>query len=198
MAEGKTFDETTMHHFTGSGPYVMSEVKPDERVTYTKNPTYWGKDLAISKGLWNFETLRFDYYRDTNAAFEASKRATWMCASRVTPCAGQVVMISRQLQKASWSRTLSRNARQHQPPALPSTRGARSLKMCKVREGLAMAFDFEWANANLFGGAYRRTYGYFSGSSNCRRWARPADEAERKLAGGICHLPAWMAAMPCP
>ena len=58
----------------GSGPYVIADVKADESITYKKNPNYWGKNLAINKGLWNFDTLRYDYYRDANAAFEALKK----------------------------------------------------------------------------------------------------------------------------
>ena len=72
--EGKAFDETSLDPMTGSGPYVISEVKAGESITYKKNPDYWGKNLAINKGVWNFDTVRFDYYRDANAAFEAFKK----------------------------------------------------------------------------------------------------------------------------
>ena len=72
--EGKTFDESSLNPIIGSGPYVFGDVKPGEQITYKKNPDYWGKNLPISKGLWNFDTFRFDYYKDANAAFEAFKK----------------------------------------------------------------------------------------------------------------------------
>jgi peptide/nickel transport system substrate-binding protein len=72
--EGRNFDEVTLTPLIGSGPYVVEKAKPDEVVVYKKNPNYWGKGLAITKGLWNFDTVRFDYYRDGNAAFEAFKK----------------------------------------------------------------------------------------------------------------------------
>jgi len=67
--QNKTFDATTLDAITGSGPYVIAEVKPGEAIVYRKNPDYWGKDLALQKGLWNFAEVRFDYYRDANSAF---------------------------------------------------------------------------------------------------------------------------------
>jgi len=162
----------------------MSEVKPDERVTYTKSPTYWGKDLSISKGLWNFETLRFDYYRDTNAAFEALKKGDVDVRIEGDP----VRWTSGYDFPAIAEGKLVKDFVAQRSPAPASgfafnTR-RKIFEDVKVREGLAMAFDFEWANANLFGGAYRRTYGYFSGSS-LSSMGRPADEAEMKLAGDL-------------
>ena len=67
------FTKTTLTPPVGSGPYKIASFKPGEYVAYGLRDDYWGKDLAIAKGLWNFDTVRFDYYRDANAAFEAFK-----------------------------------------------------------------------------------------------------------------------------
>ena len=69
----------------GSGPYVIGEVKPGEAITFRKNPGYWGKDLPMPEGLWNFDEVRFDYYRDANAAFEAFKTGRGRCPHRDRP-----------------------------------------------------------------------------------------------------------------
>src|SRR5262249_60394597 len=57
----------------GSGPYVIKRVDAGRSVTLARNPAYWGRELAVNRGTWNFDTLRFDFYRDDNAAFEAFK-----------------------------------------------------------------------------------------------------------------------------
>ena len=71
--QGKDFAATTLDPIVGSGPYVIQAVKAGETITYARNPDYWGKDLPLQQGLWNFDEVRFDYYRDANAAFEAFK-----------------------------------------------------------------------------------------------------------------------------
>ena len=58
----------------GSGPYVVSHVDPGKSITLTHNPDYWGRDLAVNRGFWNFEDIRFDYYRDANSYQEAFKK----------------------------------------------------------------------------------------------------------------------------
>src|SRR5437667_4411325 len=69
-----TFEETTMAGPVGSGPYRVTAVKPGASVTLTRNPDYWGRDLPINRGLWNFDEIRLDFYREANSHFEAFKR----------------------------------------------------------------------------------------------------------------------------
>ena len=61
-----TFEETTMTGPVGSGPYRVTAVKPGASVTLTRNPDYWGRDLPVSRGLWNFDEIRLDFYRESN------------------------------------------------------------------------------------------------------------------------------------
>ena len=63
-----TFEETTMTGPIGSGPYRVSEVKPGSSVTLTRNPDYWGRDLPVNRGLWNFDEIRIDFYRELDAS----------------------------------------------------------------------------------------------------------------------------------
>src|SRR5437660_384261 len=69
-----TFEQTSMTPPLGSGPYLVSAVDPGKSVILKRNPDYWGRDLAANRGFWNFDELRFDYYRDQNALQEAFKR----------------------------------------------------------------------------------------------------------------------------
>ncbi len=180
--EGKAFDESSLEPMVGSGPYVISEVKVGESITYRKNPDYWGKDLALGKGLWNFETVRYDYYRDANAAFEAFKKGdadirtegdpTRWATGYDFPAAKDGNVILEKIVQRSPAPTsgLAFNTRR------------KIFEDPRVREALIIAFDFEWANANLFSNAYQRTYGYYSGSELSSK-GKPIDAAEKAVLG---------------
>src|SRR5580704_12208829 len=75
--DAATFEETSMAPLIGSGPYRVTAVNPGVSVTFTRNPDYWGRDLPINRGLWNFDEIKFDFYRESNAAFEAFKRGLY-------------------------------------------------------------------------------------------------------------------------
>ncbi len=62
-----TFEETSLKPLIGSGPYVVGAVDAGKSVTLKRNPDYWGRDLGVNRGFWNFDELRFEYYRDSNA-----------------------------------------------------------------------------------------------------------------------------------
>jgi peptide/nickel transport system substrate-binding protein len=59
-----TFEETSFQAPLGSGPYLAAEVDPGKSVIFKRNPSYWGRDLAINRGFWNFDEIRFDFYRE--------------------------------------------------------------------------------------------------------------------------------------
>jgi peptide/nickel transport system substrate-binding protein len=164
-AEARVFDETNMTPLIGSGPYVVGEAVPDTKILYKKNPDWWGKNLPINKGLWNFDTVRFDYYRDANGTLEAFKKGDADVRIESDP----VRWASAYAFQALTDGKVVKEFVEQKSPA-PATGFAfntrrKMFEDVRVREALAMAFDFEWANANLFANAFKRTYGYFSGSS---------------------------------
>src|SRR4051794_13831190 len=71
------FEETSFEAPLGSGPYVIGDVDAGRSVTLKRNPNYWGRDLGVNRGFWNFDEMRFDYYRDANAQLEAFKRGLY-------------------------------------------------------------------------------------------------------------------------
>ncbi len=163
-AEGKDFESPSMEGFIGTGPYVLGEAKADEIISYKKNTEYWGKAHAINKGLWNFDTVRFDYYRDANSAFEAFKKGDADVRTESDP----VRWTSAYDFPAVAEGKVIKEKIESKTPA-PTTGFAFNTRRkifadVEVREALAMAFDFEWLNANLFGKAFNRTHGYFGGS----------------------------------
>lgn len=180
--QDKDFSQTTLDPMVGSGPYVMEKIKPGETITFAKNPDYWGKDLPLGKGLWNFDTVRFDYYRDANAAFEAFKSG--LADVRIETDPGRWNTGYDFPAVKDGKITLEKVEQRTPAPASGFIFNTRRpiFEDPRVREALVMAFDFEWANANLFNNAYRRTYGYFSGSELSSQ-GKPVDEAEKAVLG---------------
>jgi peptide/nickel transport system substrate-binding protein len=180
--EGREFEQTTLTPLIGSGPYRIDIAKPDEIITYKKNPDYWAKDLPISKGLWNFDVLHYDYYRDANAAFEAFKKGDADVRIETDPArwskgydfpavaAGNVVKDFVAQRSPAPAAGFAFNTRR------------KIFDDVRVREALVAAFDFEWANANLFDNAYKRIHGYYSGSALSSQ-GKPADAAEKAIIG---------------
>jgi peptide/nickel transport system substrate-binding protein len=180
--QGKDFAATTLESITGSGPYVIQSVKAGETITFARNPDYWGKDLPLQRGLWNFDQVRFDYYRDANAAFEAFKSGLADVRIEGDPVRWNTGYDFPAVAEGK----ITRERIEQKTPAPASgfvfnTR-RKLFEDPRVREALIMAFDFEWANANLFANAYRRTYGYFAGSELSSE-GKPVDQREKAVLG---------------
>ena len=186
---GRDFEASTLDPLVGSGPYRFKEIKAGERVVYERNPDWWGRGLAVDRGLWNFDDVRFDYFLDGNAALEAFKRglvdlraegdpARWAGDYDFPAAAnGQVVL---ETVPSGMPRPASAIAMNTRRPVLANA---------AVREALILAFDFEWANTNLFHGLMQRTQGYFAGSPLSFA-GHPASARERQmLADARASLP---------
>jgi len=175
-----TFENTTMTAPVGSGPYRVTAVNPGASVTLTRNPDYWGRDLPINRGLWNFEEVRLDFYREANGQFEAFRRHLYDFRVETEPLRwhdgydfaavrnGDIVRDTVTSGMPQPSQFLVFNTRR---PVFADLR---------VRRALTLLFDFEWINRNYFFGLYRRSGGYFAGSE-LSAYGRPADAAERAL-----------------
>jgi peptide/nickel transport system substrate-binding protein len=175
-----TFEETTMTGPVGSGPYRVSAVRPGASMTLTRNPDYWGRDLPVNRGLWNFDEIRLDFYREANGQFEAFKRGLYDFRVETEPLRwhdgydfpaarnGEVIRDTIKTGMPQPSEFLVFNTRR---PAFFDIR---------VRQALTLLFDFEWINRNYFFGLYTRSPSYFAGSE-LSAFGRPADNREREL-----------------
>lgn len=164
----------------GSGPYVVETVSPGRSITYRRDRNYWGADLPANRGQNNFDTIRVDFYRDENTAFEAFKAGQFDLWEEKDP--------------ARWARAYDFAAvRDGNIIAQPIAHGRPSGLLAfvfntrrapftdaKVREALSHLFDFEWTNRNFFHSAYRRTRSLFDNSPLAAA-GHPASEAEKKL-----------------
>jgi peptide/nickel transport system substrate-binding protein len=175
-----TFEETTMTGPIGSGPYRVTAVKPGASVTLTRNPDYWGRDLPVNRGHYNFDEIRLDYYREANGQFEAFKRGLYDFRVETEPLrwhdgydfsavkTGEVIRDTIKPGLPQPSEFLVFNTRR---PVFADVR---------VRQALTLLFDFELVNRSYFFGLYSRVAGYFAGSE-LSAYGRPADAHERKL-----------------
>ena len=175
-----TFEDTSFDPPLGSGPYVVSEVKPGESATFKRNPNYWGRDLPINRGLWNFDEIRFDYYRDGNSHFEAFKKGLYDVRTETDPGRWQTAYDFPALRDG-------RVVKEAFPYGLPKGMSGlvfntrrRIFADSRVREAISLLFDFEWINHNFFFDLYRRTASYFDGSELSAH-GRAADARERAL-----------------
>lgn len=175
-----TFEETTLTGPIASGPYRVTAVKPGASVTLSRNPDYWGRDLPINRGLFNFDEVRLDYFREANGQFEAFKRGLYDFRVESEPLRwhdgydfpaarnGDVIRDTIKPGVPQPSEFLVFNTRR---PIFADIR---------VRQALTLLFDFELVNRNYFFSLYSRVAGYFAGS-DLSAYARPADTREREL-----------------
>jgi peptide/nickel transport system substrate-binding protein len=180
----ETFERTTLTPPVGSGPYKVKSVKPGESITYERDPNYWGKDVPSKIGMDNYDQISVQYFLQDTTLFESFKKGDidiyldgnpghWANAYDFP---------------AATSGTVVKDVFQ---PKLPSgmlgfvfnTRRPIFADI-KVREGLSLVFDFEWANKNLYSGAYKRTQSFWQ-NSELSSFGVPADARELELLGPI-------------
>jgi len=175
-----TFEETSMTPLVGSGPYVVGKVDAGKSITFARNPDYWGKNLGVNRGTWNFDEIRVDYYRDQNSFHEAFKKGLFDLRKEDDPGRWQTgydfpALRDGRVVKESFTSGLPK-------PTFNFVFNTRRAVFAdiRVREAIALLFDFEWINRSIFFDLYRRSAGFFEGSELSAS-RRPADARERAL-----------------
>jgi len=176
----ETFEETSMTPLMGSGPYRVSQVDPGKSITLMRNPDYWASDHAVNRGLWNFDEIRIDFYRDANSYHEAFKKGLFDARKeddpgRWTAAYDFPAVRDGRVIKETFASSLPK-------PSINFVFNTRRpvFSDIRVREALALLFDFEWVNRAIFFGLYRRGASFFEDSELSAR-GRPADDRERVL-----------------
>ncbi len=170
------FDKTTLDAPVGSGAYKVASIDPGRAITYQRVTDYWAKDLPVNRGRNNFDTIRYDYYRDQTIALEAFK-------------AGQYDIRVENVAKnwaigydspALTAGLIKKDQIPNQVPQGMQGFGFNTRKPLfqdvRVREAIVALYDFEWANKNLFYGAYTRSRSFFSNSELAETGAPSAEE----------------------
>jgi peptide/nickel transport system substrate-binding protein len=182
--DADTFDQSTLKVPLGSGPYLIKSVSPGQRIVYERDENYWGKAIPAKVGFDNYDRISVEYFLEDNTLFEAFKKGEIDIYPDGSP--------------THWARAYNFPAirtgdavKEAFTPQLPTgmlgfvfnTR--RSIfSDVNVRAGLSLAFDFEWANRNLFENAYTRTESFWQGSP-LTSLGKPADQRELQILGDI-------------
>ena len=164
---------TSLDRPLGSGPYFIDDMEPGQFISYRRVDGHWSTDLPVNRGRWNFETIRFEYYRDRDVATEAFKAGEFDLRSENSarrwhtqydfPAmnAGHVVKarIAHEIPRGMQGFFFNTRREIFADP--------------RVRQALAHAFDFEWTNKTLMYGEYARTNSYFTNSELSSEHALP-------------------------
>ncbi len=163
--EGKTFDASTLEAPLGSGPYRVKSVDQGRRITFERVKDWWAKDLPIVKGMYNFDTIVIDMYRDETVLFQAffsgeydfrqeNVAKNWAAEYDEKKPVKEGLIKKAEI-KHSLPTGMQAFAYNIRKPVFQDPR---------VREALGYAFDFEWSNKQFAYGTYARTHSYFENS----------------------------------
>jgi microcin C transport system substrate-binding protein len=175
----KAFDESTLDAPLGSGPYKVGKFEVNRYIEFERVKDWWGADLAVSRGQFNFDVVRLEFYRDRDVAFEGFTSKNYLYREEFT----SRIWATRYDFPAIKDGRVKREVVPDQAPAgaqgwFMNTR-RKQFKDARVREALICAFDFEWTNKNIMYGAYARTVSPFQ-NSDMVATGRPSPE-ELKL-----------------
>jgi microcin C transport system substrate-binding protein len=175
----RPFNDSTLEPPLGSGPYQITDYKQGRFVTLKRREDYWGWDLPVNRGRYNFGELRYEYFRDRTAELEALKAGVFDLREEFTSKSwateydipqvrsGRMKLVSLPEGRPSGAQGFFINTRRDK------------FADRRVRLALDYAFDFEWTNENLFYGFYTRTASYFENSD--LKAEGPPTESELKL-----------------
>ncbi len=189
------FEAATLTSPLGSGGYKVDRVDQGRSISFRRVADYWAKDLPVSIGQGNFDVIRYEYFRDREAAFQAFTAGAFNFREEFT----SVIWSTRYDFPAVKDGRVKRST---MPDARPSgTQGwfinTRREKFSdpRVREAIGLCFDFEWTNKNLMYALYKRTNSYFE-NSVLKAEGMPSAEEKALLEGLRVKLPAEVFTAP--
>ena len=173
------FKETAMKQPIGSGPYLLNSYDTGKRLSFSRNKNYWAADLGIRKGMFNFNSIVYKYFRDNTIALEALKAGEYD--------------FRHEYNSKMWARDYTGRVFNNQEIIKTNIPHQNSVGIQgfifntrkalfsdkRVREALVLAYDFEWANRMLFYNQYQRNNSYFSNTELAAEGK--ISEAERNL-----------------
>ena len=174
--EKRDFSQPTTDISVQSTPYVLSKVDVGNSIILKRDPNYWGKDLPVNIGRYNFDQIRMDVFRDANIAYEAFMAGGIDVRNESTPTRwktgyktdavkrGFIKLRENQFRGALWFIAIGMNGRRPQ------------FKDAQTREALAHAFDWEWTNKNIFHDMYERNSSYFANTEFAHQGAPQGKE----------------------
>ncbi len=172
----RPFDESSLEPLVGSGPYRIGDFKQGTFITFVRRPDHWAKDLPIMRGRFNFDEIRYEYFRERIAALEALKAGLIDAREEFT---SKDWATAYDVPAVKEKRLLLETLPDQNPSGTQgfwiNTRKAKFSDI-RVRRALDLAFDYEWTNKNLFYSLYKRTTSFFENSPMKAEGKPSADE----------------------
>ncbi|WP_201581370.1 extracellular solute-binding protein [Psychrobacter glacincola] len=172
------FEKITLTPLMGSGPYKLGRVDAGRSVSYVRDPNYWGRDLMVNRGRYNFDMIKFVYYQSDEIAFEGFKSGQYRFrpenkASNWATGYNFPAVKAGMINKETIS---SENPVPMQGLVMNMRRSI--FQDIRVRQALSKAYDFEWMNKTLFHGQYERLQSFFHGSELAATGVPSAEEMQ--------------------
>ncbi|MDO5612105.1 MAG: extracellular solute-binding protein [Paracoccus sp. (in: a-proteobacteria)] len=172
----RDLEQTQTQPFVGSGPYVFDNADINRRVVYRRNPDYWGADLPINRGRFNFDRLRIEYFADYDAAFEAFKAGEYGFRQEVS----SIIWANRYdfpaLNNGWVVRATLPNGNVASGQAWVLNLRRPDWQDIRVRQAIGLMFNFEWSNDALFYGLYQRVDSFWGNTDLAASGAPSAQE----------------------
>ncbi len=172
----KNFEESTLDVPLGSGPYKVGRFEPGRYIEFERVKDWWAANLPVARGQYNFDTVRFEYYRDRDVAFEGFSGKSYLFREEFT----SRIWATRYDFPAIKDGRVKRDVLPDETPSgaqgwFLNTRRAK-FQNPKLREALICAFDFEWTNKTIMYGSYERTHSVFQNSDMMAKGKPSAEE----------------------
>ena len=148
----------------GSGPYQVDSLDPGRQIKYKRVENYWAKDLPVNKGLYNFDTIIYDYYKDSNVLVEAFKVGEYDFRREYNVKRWLSEYDFKAVQNGKVILTEMNNDRPVGMNGLVMNTRRDIFNNRNVRLALSYAYDHEWINKTIYQNAYVRTDSYFDNS----------------------------------
>jgi microcin C transport system substrate-binding protein len=160
----RPFDESTLDIPLGSGPYKVGKFEVNRFIEFDRVKDWWGADLPVNRGLYNYDVVRYEFYRDRDVAFEGFTARNYLFREEFT----SRIWATRYDFPAVKDGRVKREVLPDETPSgaqgwFINTRREK-FQDPRVREALINAFDFEWTNKTIMYGAYARTHSVFQNS----------------------------------
>jgi len=162
--ENREFNKTTLRIPVASGPYKIKSVDVGRSLILERDPNYWGKDIPSHQGMYNFDTIKIDFYRDDSVALQAFKAGAYDLRMESNP--QKWLKAYDGVAKKDGRLKLESFPHHRTEPVKGFVLNTRKdlMKDIALRKALNLAFDFNWINKTLFDGLYKRTISYFPNS----------------------------------
>ena len=160
-ASGLAFSDSRLVPLTGSAAYVLDSIEPNQRVVYRRNPDWWGVDLPINVGRYNYETIRIEYYGDGNAAFEGLAAGNYTFRQENSSLQWATAYEFEKVENGTIVRELVPNGNISPGQSFVINLRRPQFQDARVREAIGLMFNFDWTNATLFYGLYSPIYSFW-------------------------------------